>query len=75
MKRYSSNKDWNTLIGRLVKLGWRYHRGGKHGRLTHPECSQMLIVPISPSDHRSLQNFMRTLRSTWLHTGTDQNRL
>ncbi|WP_152207924.1 type II toxin-antitoxin system HicA family toxin [Marinobacter changyiensis] len=64
MKRFSSNKDWNVVIRRLVKLGWRYRRGGKHGRLTHPDCSRTLIIPVSPSDHRSLQNFMRTVRST-----------
>lgn len=62
MRRYSSDKDWNVLIRRLVRLGWRYRRGGKHGRLTHPDFSRTLIVPISPSDRRSLQNFIQFLR-------------
>jgi len=69
VKRYSSNKDRNIVIRRLVKLGWRYRRGGKHGRLTHPDCSKTLIVSNSLSDHRSLKNFMRTVRSTRLYAG------
>ncbi|MBZ2169843.1 type II toxin-antitoxin system HicA family toxin [Marinobacter sp. F4216] len=70
MKRYSSNKDWNAVINRLVKLGWRYRRGGKHGQLTHPDSSEILVVPISPSDRRSLQNFMQLLRSTGIGART-----
>mgnify|MGYP003146002581 FL=1 len=63
MKRYSSDKDWNVLIRRLVRHGWTYKRGGKHGRLTHPEWSRTVTVPISPSDRRSLKNFLQFLRS------------
>ncbi|GGB82207.1 hypothetical protein GCM10011352_05020 [Marinobacterium zhoushanense] len=59
MRRYSSNKDWNECIKRLVKLGWIYSRGRKHGRLTHPDGSRILTVSNSPSDRRSLQNFMK----------------
>lgn len=75
MKRYSSNKDWNIVIRRLVKLGWRYRRRGKHGRLTHPEVAQTLTVPISPSDRRGLQNFMQTLRATRIYAGIDKSRI
>lgn len=63
MKKYSSNKDWNTQIRNLVRLGWLYKRGGKHARLTHPDGSRTLIVPCSPSDRRSLQNFIRLLKT------------
>lgn len=61
MKRYSSNKDWNVEIRRLVKLGWMYKRGGKHACLINPDNSQKLTIPISPSDRRSLHNFRRLL--------------
>lgn len=57
--KYSSNKDWDGCIRRLVKLGWKYRRGGKHGRLTHPNGVRTLTVSCSPSDRRSLKNFMR----------------
>lgn len=59
MKRYSSNKDWDERIRRLVKRGWKYQRGRKHGRLTNPDGSRTLTVSSSPSDRRSLKNFMR----------------
>lgn len=75
MKKYISNKEWNVVIKGLVKLGWSYRRGGKHGRLTHPDFSRTLIVPISPSDHRSLQNFMQTLRSTRIYAGIDKSQI
>ncbi|MBY5963627.1 type II toxin-antitoxin system HicA family toxin [Marinobacter hydrocarbonoclasticus] len=57
------------LIKRLIRHGWTYKRGGKHGRLTHPECSRTLIVPISPSDRRSLKNFMQFLRTARIYLG------
>lgn len=73
MKKYSSNKDWNIFIRQLVKRGWRYRRGGKHGRLTHPSFNRTLIVPTSPSDRRSLQNFIHFLRSLHKHTGKEMS--
>lgn len=63
MRRYSSNKDWNTQIRRVVRLGWVFKRGGKHARLTHPNGFPTLIVPCSPSDCRGLQNFIRLLKA------------
>jgi hypothetical protein len=57
MKRYSSNKDWNFCIRRLVKLGWSYKRRGKHGCVRPPDGSRSLFVPCTPSDRRALKNF------------------
>lgn len=48
--KYCSNKEIDQLIRKLVRQGWSFRRGGKHGRLTHP------------SDCRSLDNFRRDLR-------------
>lgn len=62
MRKYSSDKDWNVEIRKLVKLGWVYKRGGKHARLISPDDSQRLVIPTSPSDRRSLHNFRRLLR-------------
>ncbi|HHZ9317066.1 TPA: type II toxin-antitoxin system HicA family toxin [Pseudomonas aeruginosa] len=61
--KYCSNKEIDQLIRQLVRQGWRFHRGSKHGRLTHPSGRSTLTVAKSPSDCRSLQNFRRDLRS------------
>ncbi len=60
--RYCSNKDIDQLIRQLVRQGWRFHRGSKHGRLIHPSGLPTLTVAKSPSDFRSLDNFRRDLR-------------
>lgn len=59
--KYSNDKDIAALVRSLIREGWRYHMGGRHGRLTSP-AGRMLPVPCTPSDHRSLQNFKRDLR-------------
>lgn len=61
--KYCSNKEIDQLIRKLVRTGWSFCRGSKHGRLTHPNGHPTLTVAKSPSDWRSLQNFLRDLRS------------
>lgn len=60
--KYCSNKEINQLIHQLVRSGWCFYRGSKHGRLTHPNGWPTLTVAKSPSDFRCLQNFRRDLR-------------
>ena len=60
--KYCSNTEIDALIRQLVRQGWRFHRGGKHGRLTHPGGRPTVTVAKSPSDFRSLENFRRDLR-------------
>lgn len=60
--KYCSNKDIDQLVRQLVRQGWSFQRGGKHGQLTHPDGRPKLIVAKSPSDFRSLHNFQRDLR-------------
>lgn len=60
--RYCSNKDIDQLIQQLIRQGWTYQHRGKHGRLAHPDCRQVLTVAKSPGDYRSLNNFRRDLR-------------
>lgn len=60
--KYCSNNEIDALIRQLVRQGWRFHRGGKHGRLTHPGGRPTVTVAKSPSDFRSLENFRRDLR-------------
>jgi predicted RNase H-like nuclease len=54
--RFSRDKDVNRLVCELVREGWRYRRGGKHGKLFSPETTGFLTIPGSPSDHRTLRN-------------------
>lgn len=65
--KYCSNKDINQVICDLIRQGWSFRRGGKHGRLTHPDGQRTLTVAKSPSDHRSIHNFRRDLRKIISH--------
>ncbi len=60
--KYCSNKEINKLICSLVRQGWSFHRGSKHGRITHPRGRPTLTVAMSPSDSRSLHNLRSDLR-------------
>lgn len=60
--KFSSSKEVNQIVKRLISQGWNYWRGGKHGRLGHPSGHPTLTVPGSPSDHRAALNFIRDLR-------------
>lgn len=55
--RYSANKDINIIVRDLVRQGWSFNWGSKHGRLRHPMGHPVITVPKSPSDRRSVQNF------------------
>jgi hypothetical protein len=60
--KYSSQKEINQLIHQLVRQGWRYRHGRKHGRLTPPNGWPTMTVSKSPSDCHALNNFRRDLR-------------
>jgi len=60
--KYSTRKDLNVAVNGLVREGWVFYRGGKHGRLRHPSGSPTLTVSRSPSDRRSLDNFLHDVR-------------
>ena len=60
--KYCASKEFNVLVKQLVRMGWAFKRGAKHGRLSSPEGGPALTVPSSPSDHRALQNFRRDVR-------------
>lgn len=59
--RYSANKDIRTEVRALIRKGWHFSWGGKHGKLISPS-GRKFTVPTSPSDHRSLLNFRRDVR-------------
>lgn len=60
--KYSNSKEINSLISDLVKVGWEYSRGKRHGKLKAPSNKHTLTVPISPSDYRAFLNFRRDVR-------------
>lgn len=60
--KYSACKEINRLINCLIRAGWRYYRGGKHGRLASPDGRAKLSVPGTPSDRRAFLNFRRDIR-------------
>jgi hypothetical protein len=62
MKKFSSDKDINKLVGKLCKLGWRYKNRKKHGALLTPS-GKKLTVPSSPSDRRAFKNFSNDIRT------------
>lgn len=59
--KYSNDKDIATFVHDLVRNGWRYHIGGRHGKLVSPTGRRM-PVPGTPSDHRAFLNFKRDIR-------------
>lgn len=62
MRRYSSCAEIDGVVRRLVREGWTFRRGGRHGRLTSPDGRNSVTVPGTPSDWRTPRNFVRDLR-------------
>lgn len=60
--RYSKSKEIDAIVKNLVRRGWSFKWGKKHGRLGHPACGARLTVPKSPSDWRASLNFRRDLQ-------------
>lgn len=53
--KYSNDKDMNREIRALVRKGWQFKMGRKHGRLISPAGGN-ICVPSTPSDRRALCN-------------------
>ncbi len=62
MKKYSSDKNINVLVNRLVNhYGWSCKKG-RHPKLITPS-GKRLSVPSTPSDkRRAFQNFKHDVR-------------
>lgn len=54
--KYSTDKDTNRFVRKLLREGWSFRRGGKHGKLAAPAKKGFLTIPSSPSDVRTLRN-------------------
>ena len=62
--KYSAGKEIDALVRHLVKSGWQFRHGGKHGRLFAPDGGPILTVPKTPSDRRAFLNFRQDVRRT-----------
>lgn len=60
--KYCTNKEIDHLVRDLVKQGWHFSWGSKHGRLSPPQGAAKITVPKSPSDCRAAQNFSHDIR-------------
>jgi hypothetical protein len=58
-------KEVLRLVGWLEDLGFLVEMGGKHYSVTHPSHPGRATVPVSPSDHRWLDNQRSSLRKTF----------
>ena len=61
MAYYSSSKDLRKHIAGLIKEGWTFKKGGKHGKLIAPNGRKM-PVPVSPSGYNTLVNQVHQAR-------------
>lgn len=59
--RYSTDKDIQTLVTRLLRSGWHFERG-RHGKLRPPTGTGFVTIPSTPSDRRSFHNLRRDIR-------------
>ena len=60
--KYCSSKEIDALVKQLIRQGWSFTRGKKHGRLRPPNGYPALTVPGTPGDCRAFLNFRRDLR-------------
>lgn len=59
----SSHKAQNACLKELVRNGWTYYRGGRHGVLTHQKHPEIKIsVSTTPSDVNGPKNMMKQVR-------------
>lgn len=65
------NKDYAQLVKKAKKQGWTVvygkGQGAKgHPRLVPPDGGQFIVIPLTPSDHRSFLNTRAELRRAGL---------
>ncbi|MRR51461.1 MAG: hypothetical protein EG825_11195 [Rhodocyclaceae bacterium] len=63
--KYCTAKEIDCLVKQLIRQGWSFQKGRKHGRLSAPTGQPTLTVPCSPSDRRAFLNFRRDVRHSF----------
>ena len=61
--KYSSDKDVNKYAKQLVREGWGFKRGKKHGKLIAPGRRGIVVLPTSPSSKRAVQELAWAVRN------------
>jgi predicted RNA binding protein YcfA (HicA-like mRNA interferase family) len=61
MSAYSKDKEISKLVKQLIKSGWAFKQGKKHGLIYAPKGGR-ITVPCTPSDWRAHLNFKRNLK-------------
>lgn len=61
-QRWTSNKELNEMINKVVEQGWQV-KEGKHLTLYPADKTQPAVtVPRTPSDHRGIKNARSAIR-------------
>ncbi|MBI4935847.1 MAG: hypothetical protein HY828_18350 [Actinobacteria bacterium] len=61
-KRWTSSKELNELIDKVVEQGWEVVEG-KHLKLVPADKTMpIVVVPKTPSDHRGVMNARSQIR-------------
>jgi hypothetical protein len=60
--QYCKCDKTNAAVKKMLKLGWTFSWGGKHGKLKAPIGGKTLTVAWSPSSSRSFLCFKRDVR-------------
>ncbi len=59
--KYSKSRSIAAFVAMLLREGWHYDAGRRHGKLTSPG-GRRIAVPGTPSDHRAFLNFRSDIR-------------
>lgn len=60
--KYSSHKDIDKRVRALLRIGWSFTRGTKHGKLRTPSGRVIVTVSVTPSCRNALQLFNSHVR-------------
>lgn len=67
--RYSTDKNINKDVAKLVRMGWHFSHHGKHGKLVPQTGGAFLTVPCTPGDHNSFKCFRRDIIRHFRNSG------
>lgn len=60
--KYSSHKDIHKAIRALIRKGWSFQHGSKHGKLSTPSGSRSVTVPVTPSGRNAIKTFYGNIK-------------
>ncbi len=67
MRRYSSSKDIQKLVQRLIQEGGSFESGRRHHRIYPVHSHSFLVISGTPSDRRAFINFSAEARRLGLN--------